>query len=419
MDTEEGLRASLHEAFAMARAHPALRARVIGGVAGAARAGRGRAWVALGGLAATLALLVIAATVLAAHQHPSAGVGEPRLLPAGTPPGSPGGALQVAAQVGFSCALPVLVNGRAATLSLPGGAVTSYPGASTVGRGPGGAAFAGGRWLAPGAAAVSPDGRSYAYTVDRTGAPGASETSQVVVRDGATGREREVWHGAGYVQLAGWTGAGLVIVLQPRGDGSGVTEVSLLDPAHPGGARRIGPNPPYDPNTPHPGQLPLFTGTALIGDGALWTVYDDRPLSPTSGVNGPDKVARMDLRTGQVTTWYAAQAGYLVDAIGLDAQGLPVLRVTPEHDERIRTTPPPTPPMTLAVLTGRDHAQTVAGPDASTYWTAAAGDAHGTWITSQDALWLYRGGALERVGTMPPGAIDAVGYGLRVVGGCQ
>jgi hypothetical protein len=265
---------------------------------------------------------------------------------------------------------------------------------------------------------LSPDGASYAYTVDHGGVPGAGESSQIMVRD-AAGHDREVWHGDGYVQLAGWTADGIVFVLQPKGDGLGVTEVRVVDPAHPGSTRRIGPNPPLDPKAPAPGQLPLFTGTALIGGGAIWTTYDPRPPSLTSGSKSPDAVARMDLRTGQVSTWYTAPAGHVAVLIGLDAQGLPVLSVSPAVDERIRTTPPPVPPRTLEVLTGRDQAQPVAGADPSQYWDAAFGDAHGTWISTQDALWLLDGGGLRRVGTMPPGSIAAIGTGIRVVGGCE
>jgi hypothetical protein len=392
---------------------------VVGGVAGAARAGRGRRWAAVaGGVAAAAALVVAAAVVIATHR-PAVPAVPAVPAPASTPVASPGGSLQLAGRLGFSCALPVTIDGKAATVSLPDGTITRYPDAATVGRGPGGATFVSGRWLPGGVAAVSPDGGSYAYTVDQGGAPGAGETSQIVVRDAATGRDREVWHGGGYVQLAGWTGDGIVFVLQPQGDGLGVTEVRLLDPGHPQSTRRIGPNPPLDAKAPHPGQLPLFTGTALIGAGAIWTTYEPHPTSPTSGLRGPDDVARLDLRTGQVTTWYSAPTGYEVELIGLDAQGLPVLRASPITDERIRTTPPPIPPMTLEVLTGRDQAQPVAGADRSQHWDAAFGDAHGTWITSQDALWLLDGGGLQRVGTMPPGSIAAIGTGIRVVGGCQ
>jgi hypothetical protein len=418
MDTDEALRASLHEAFATARAHPALRARVVGEVAGAARAGRGRRWTAVsGGVAAAAALVAVAAGLIATHR-PLAGGVPPLPAPAAAPPVAPAGSLQLATRVGFGCMLPLTVDGHPATVSLPDGAITRSPQAATVGRGPGGAAFVNGQWLVGGTAAVSPDGGSYAYTVDSSGVPGASESSQIMVRD-ASGHDREVWRGGGYVQLAGWTGGGIVFVLQPQGDGLGVTEVRVVDPAHPGSTRRIGPNPPLDSKAPHPGQLPLFTGTALIGDGAIWTTYDPQPAQLSSGVRGPNEVARMDLQTGQVSTWYTAPAGNLAEMIGLDAHGLPVLVVSPATYERIRTTPPPTPPLTLEVLTGRDQAQPVAGAGRGVNWSAAFGDAHGTWITSQDALWLLDGGGLQRVGTMPPGSIAAIGTGIRVVGGCQ
>lgn len=401
METEERLRERLQEAFATARADPALRARVIGGVAGAAPDGRRRPWAEMAlGLVAGLTVALVGAGLIVTHRHAEVFVPGPA-RPV-TPPGTAGGSLQVAGQVGFGCTLPVLIDGSAATVSLPDGAITDLPGAATVGRGPGGAAFSGGRWLAPIGAAVSPDGGSYAYTVDQSGAPGAGESSRIVVHDATTGREREVWRGGGYVQLAGWTGAGIVFVLQPEGDGLGVTEVRLVDPAHPDTARRIGPNPPLDPRSPHPGQLPLFTGTALIGAGAIWTTYDDQANGPTSP--GRNLVARMDLRTGQVSTWYTAPAGSLARMVGLDARGLPVLVVSPA---------------TLVVLTGPGQAVTVGGADLGQDWTAAAGDAHGTWITSRDTLWLYSGGALERIGTLPPGTVAAVGDGLRVVGGCQ
>jgi hypothetical protein len=192
-----------------------------------------------------------------------------------------------------------------------------------------------------------------------------------------------------------------------------VTEVRLLDPTHPGGARRIGPNPAYNPADPHPGKLALFTGTHLLAGGALWTAYDD---DPGTIAGKAIKVARMDLRTGQVGVWYAAPRGDDVGILGPGSQGLPVLEIAPITDERITVTPPPTPPETLVQLTGPNQTAPVAGPELDQYWTTAVADAHGTWITSQDALWLFSGGHLEQVATMP-GPVPR--YGLRLAGGCR
>jgi hypothetical protein len=405
MDGDQGLRRRLREAFPDAAAHPAMRQRVIAALADAGPAPRRALRLAAGGATAALAV-ALGTALLLTH----AGSGD--VVPISTPTvaGSPNGALLVTTRLDFSCALPVLLGTRLATVHLPDGAITTYPGSA----GPASqAAFVGGRWVPADAADVSPDGRSFVYTTYTSGVPGQADGSQILVRDVATGRDREVWRGSGYVEVGAWTASGIYFVLQPQGDGLGLTEVRLLDPSHPGSTRRIGPNPPLSTSVP-PGQLPLFTGSHLVFGGALWTTFEDR----APGAGPPNHVARMDLATGRITTWYTSPPNLGAIILGLDAQGHPVLSLLPPDVRITGPTAPPTPSGMLVLLTAPDQTVTLAGGDLGQYWTSAVGDDHGIWITSEDGLWLYRGGRLERVGTTANGTIPAAGFGLRVVGGC-
>src|SRR5437868_4289380 len=102
MPADDGLRARIHEAFAGARAHPALRARVVAAVADAGPERRRpvRA-LALGGVAIALAVAVVAVLVATrgGGQAP-AGRPAPAVPPATA---SPGGSLRMASAPGFRC----------------------------------------------------------------------------------------------------------------------------------------------------------------------------------------------------------------------------------------------------------------------------------------------------------------------------
>lgn len=395
---DDRLRSRIQAAFADAGpAHPALRARVIAAVVSAEMGGAGRRLRAavLGGVALALAAAIVVALVAIR------GGSEGDAIPAAA--GSPGASLRMEAAPGFSCTLPVLIGDRPATFSLPAGGLTVFPGTRGV---PRGMAFVGRRWLPAPLSDVSPDGRSFAYATYTTGAPAQVPDSRVMVEDATSGRVREAWHGSGYAEVLGWTSAGIYFTHQPGGEGLGATEIRLVDPTRPGPGRRVGPNPAFDPIVP-PGQLPLFLGPHWLAGGAVWTTYTDQPGGQSN------RVARMDLATGSIATWYTAPAGRRVGIAGLDARGLPVLNVFPP-DLPFTGTPPPAPPESLLLLTGPDRTVEIAGEGAGQQWYGAFGDDHGTWIMSEDSLWLYAAGRLEKVATLPPGQPTAV----LIVGRC-
>jgi hypothetical protein len=362
----------------------------------------------LGGLALALAAATVAGLVYIRF-------GTQRGAPsaAAAPSGRVIGSLEMAARTDFSCSLPVRdPRGAEARISLPSGTVTLDHAASGGGPTPTnpGTTYLHGRWLPVPSSWVSPDGRSYAYATQTSGAPGAPITSAVVVHDIAGGDDRRLWSGTGHGIVAGWVPGGIYFTLQPASpDGKGwidVVDVWVVDPARPAAAHRIGPNP-AQPRPTSEAELPLFAaGSARLGDGAAWTIELGAPVGPiTPGggvlVRAPSRLVRMDLRDGSLSAWYTASPGIALGLSGLDAQGHPVLVAVDYGDPRASANLIPPPPRILLV-TGPDHAVTIAdGSDQSLRPTSMASDARGIWFAAPGSLWLYRGGRLARLADVP------------------
>lgn len=402
---------------------------------------RGRWGWLLGGTAVVLAAAIVAGLVYVrfGHQRP---------VPAAAPRSPVIGSLEMAAPPDFSCTLPVgAAGGAQALISLPGGAVT-LDRAPTSARGAPtsyGATYQHRRWLPVPPAWVSPDGRSYAYVTQTTGAPNAPNTTAVFVHDVSRGQEQRLWSGPGHGQMAGWGPGGVYFTLQPPGpDGKGwidVVDFWVVDPGHPEAAHRMGPNP-APPRPTSEAELPLFgAGFVKVGGGAAWTVDVGRPVGEIPPGGGrvavtPARLVRMDLRDGSLSAWYTAPAGTGLGLSGLDALGHPVLAAVDIGDPRARPFAPPPP--RLLLVNGPDQIVTIAdGSEQSLHPTSVAGDAHGIWIAAPGSLWLYRAGRLTRLAGVPASLFPApsprpglptppspppgypTGPGLSIVGGCS
>jgi len=397
---EELARRKIRRALGVAEPDAGLRSRVLTSMPIDLGFARSRWQWAAGGVAVVLAVAMVASLILVRHggtQPHSASTG--RLV----------GTLNMTAQVGFRCSLPVVGYLTEARISLPDGGVTVDKTLDLQLEKPSGFTFASGRWLPVQGSWVSPDGRFYAYTTTTSGVPGKQPTSAVFVHDIATGKDRRLWSGEPSGQVLGWGPGGIYFNRQSNSAaGPSGPELWVVDPANPAAGHRVGPNPPqsqpYDPTVPR-----TLGSFVRIAGGAAWGSTYVMPAAPSSGyVPGPSTIARMDLRDGSVSTWYTAPDGMVVSVAGADSQGHPVLFVSPKGKAPDAagsgTVPTPylPPPPEVLLLTGPNQTHTIAsGSDPAFRPNLTLSDSHGTWFSSPGSLWLYRNGSLTKVADVP------------------
>jgi hypothetical protein len=330
--------------------------------------------------------------------------------------------------VNFSCRLAVMAGASAGFISFPDGAIT-------IDRQVNFATFKGGygysydsvlkKWVPVPGSALSPDGRSYAYVAQTTGVPGEMMTTSLHVHDVGSGSDRVLWQGQGSPtgpNEVTWLASGIYFsaVVFPA-DGTQVPAFPALyvaDPNHAGAPRRVGPNPAPPP--PVPGQ-PYYSGPDqynLVGGGAAWGTGQRVPTAPptadsppTPGTFGPDRILRMDLRDGSVSTWYTVSGTALVSLMALDAQGRPILSVF-QPNFPVKGAPPATyepPPVTLLLLTGPNQTVEITSGNPDFHLgSQPSTDSHGIWLGSWNSIWLYTSGSgLRQVATIPAGVFPS------------
>lgn len=296
------------------------------------------------------------------------------------------------AQPSFGCRLPVGSRpaGLGGFVHFPGGTFTPDPQSTS--------SFDAGRWLPINRAEISPDGTAYAvdeYVKD------ALYTTGIHVVDITSGKDRAVWRVDGADTVAGWTEDGIFFIRyalhEPNFAGP---DLWLLDPTT-GQQRIVTPQPPVGAG------LPLFKAWTALGGNAIWT------WSVTAGRPAKNVLLRVDLTTGQATTWMAAAGD--IDVLGWDAHGHPFVAVggglvrllgpnQPAAVESIGFRSPPTMPPSVVT------------------------DDHGSWFAALDgSIWLLPGGSdnMEKVAAVPlpvptPPRSD-IGFQislLLIAGGC-
>lgn len=401
-ENEARLRSRIRQALSIVEPDPGLRARVIDSMPIDIGGGVSRWQWAAGGIAVLLAVTTVAGLIFVrkvTSVHPAAS-------------GQFVGSLNMTTQLGFRCTLPVTSYMTEARVSLPDGGVTVDQTQSLAGKGgPGyGTTYAAGRWLPVQAAAVSPDGGSYAYSTTTSGVPGEQPTSAVFVHDIATGKNRQLWSGQNTSQVVGWGPGGIYFSrLSSSVPGPPSAEMWVVDPANPGAAHRLASNPAPQPSV----------GTiSRTGGGAAWAISYGQVGKPTGDSvpsPPPSEIKRMDLRDGSLSTWFTAPEGVFINLAGTDAQGHPVLilnsvvRLTPPSPQpspqtspQASPTPYPPPPPRVLLLTGPNQTVEIAsGSDPAFRPSQALGDSHGIWFSSPGSLWLYRNGALNKVADVP------------------
>src|SRR5579864_5490089 len=381
-------------------------------------------WIA--GAAAVVVTLAIVAGLVYYRSHSTSPVKNPAV-----------GSATVTG-VTFSCKLPVLGGAAAGFVSFPGGAVTIDPHVNLQSA-KGGYGYSYDsqvkRWVPVPATALSPDGRSYAYLAQTSGVPGEMDALSLHTHDIVSGSDRVLWQGQGSPTGPDvtWLAAGIYFsaVVFPSGGLTAPAYPALYvaDSSRAGTPRRVGPNPP--PQPPAADQA-MYSGPdqfSLVGGGAAWGTGQRVPptlpastSAPAPGTFGPDRVLRMDLTDGSVTTWYTVTGNDLVSIVGLDAQGRPILSlfqptVPVKGAPDIVTYEPP--PVTLLLLTGPNQTAAISAgnPDfhmGSQPWA----DSHGIWFGSWNAIWLYTpGSGLRQVATLPddifPSPTPPPGYPVK------
>ena len=328
--------------------------------------------------------------------------------------------------IDFKCRLPVIAGASGGFISFPDGAISIDPKVNIdFYKGGYGYTYDAqvGKWVPVPRSALSPDGRYYAYLAQTTGVPGETASMSLHTHEIVSGKDRVLWEGGGSPMgpnFVTWLPGGIyfsTVLGDATGPvGPGFSAIYVADPNKPGIPRRVGPNPP--PQPPSPGQ-PTFSGPdmfTLVGGGAAWAMGQriqteapspDKPPAP--GSFGPDRIIRMDLRDGSVSTWYSVSTTELVSLAGLDEQGRPILALfqpTFKKDAAALNGPPP---VRMLLLTGAGQTTeiTSANPDFHP-GTPPSADSHGIWFGSWNSLWLYtQGSGFRQVATIPAGVFPS------------
>jgi hypothetical protein len=348
---------------------------------------------------------------------------------------SPVGPRLVVRTVEFSCTLPTtgldpttalfvqvhlpggLLGGKSYApthLTLPPALAQEYGGNPTIGR----YDVQMGEWLPALPQWISPDGRSWAYATGHE----SGRNGSVHVVDAATGRDKQLWSGAGGATMLGYLPSGVyfevadLVPAAPYPYGS----IWVVDPTGSGTAHKVGPYP--------------FPNLGVPGDPAFGT-------AGAFAVNAPlgrdaDTVVRMDLGTGNLTTWFTSPIGPTqMKLLGLDAQGRPIIAINARQSRSPR----------VLLLTGPSSFVEIAnGSDTAFKPDTAVGDSHGVWFSEPGSIWLYQPGSGLRAvfgvpvslsptwpspnpskfpngivpSPSPPTSGEPTGYELTVIGPC-
>lgn len=328
----------------------------------------------------------------------------------------------------LTCRLPVVAGTAGGFISFPSGTVTIDRGVS-LDPYKGGYGYTYdvqvGRWMQVPASGLSPDRRSYAYLAQTTGVPGKTTLMSLHTHEIASSKDRVLWEAAGsplgpntpLTWLPGGIYFSAILVPAAGPNTTPLPAVYVSDPNHASPPRRLGPNP--EPPPPTPGQ-PYYSGPTLftlVGGGAAWATGNRVPKQapspnnpPTPGDSGPDRILRMDLRDGSMSTWYQVSEPDLISLVGLDGQGRPILG---SIQLNLKAVPQPgvfvTPVARLLLLTGPSQTLEInAGIPDFHFGSMPSADSHGIWFGSWNSVWLYTvTSGLRQVANIPAGVFPS------------
>jgi hypothetical protein len=370
---EDLARARMHEALGVIQPDPRLRARVMASLPVQERRLPTIPGIAWKPAAALVALIVagsiIVSLILARNNATLTGPANTGLVGQGV----------IVNRVNFRCDLPVIVGDSPSVfvqVQLPGGMVINrsdppssdlYPVSSYE--------VQAGRWIPVLPSAISPDGRFWAYGTGVTGGSGGRSGSVHSV-DLVTDKDTQVWSGSSGAQVVGIVAN--TIYFEQLSGYAGPVFLWAVDRSRTGSAHRIA-------------AVPSSWNSASIAIGAAGAFGVDRAADGLSS-----SLERMDLSSGTVTTWFATSGGML-DMLGLDAQGRPVVTVSGNPAARV------------LLLTGQNRSVQIAdGSDVSFQPNSAKGDSRGIWFGEPGSIWLYQPNVgLHEVFAMPASLFPA------------
>ena len=289
--------------------------------------------------------------------------------------------------ISVSCSLPVITwtknGGTAASqsgfISMPTGAFAPDPAGAY---GPT-YDWANRRWLPVPAPQVLPDGSMYAYEVELQDRPGY-QLHAVWVENGADKMIYDMPYDKAYS----------IVAMKPEG-------IYLVPIFHRSG---------------EPGGLWLLSSTratltAVPGAGdTSWRVVEGG--AAWGGPVGGDSLDRLDLTTGEVTTWFrhaiAPELGIGASngprVMGFDLSGHPLVEFVPEGASAPE----------VWLVSSPTEATRLTGLPLPSFLQPGVTDKHGTWFVGADGFYLYTDGAFHRAAPMPPGPVGD----FAVAGGC-
>jgi len=311
---------------------------------------------------------------------------------------SPGASASAAASpspAALSCRLPIVRGvGSGGFLNLPAATFSVDPASQT------GYDWPLGKWLPAFYNEISPDGSRYAFgeIPSVPSPPSTPIPGRIHVVDAASGSER----------IAVVPSTSTVVTIQPEG-----IYVNRVTPASDDAPQRLGL---VDPTTLAYRQVTTDDRFwSVVGPGVAYAVDLDAsdPDKPFVAFRrGGNRVVRLDLGTGAISTWYYAP-GNFIWILGLDAGGLPIVGQATKTSYSVVLTAIRTVIYwgSAGVPPGSTAPVRLPEPDAP--FKVAISDSHGVWIASRSgAIWLYRSGALTmiaRLGFTEPGLAGACG----------
>lgn len=258
------------------------------------------------------------------------------------------------------------------------------------------------RWLPVSRSAVSPNGLSYAY-VDYD-PPGPNDgkavhanSGRIHIVDVRSGQDRTIFSGSpsfGVVDL--------------EADAVYLTQVGIGYTPTTAGLYRLG----VSGGSPQPmpgveGQLDRWGWTP--GSAGIWWAVDHTP-GTLPGMGPGSELIRYDATTRVVQSWLTVASNNFIEVAGIDASGHPIVVSGPDS-----TQDPATTKYVTALVTARNQtSQLWDGPSPpSAPW---ATDKHGVWMSSEEAVWLYRADGTMLRFQVPTGTQNT--SPLAVAGAC-
>lgn len=234
------------------------------------------------------------------------------------------------------------------------------------------------RWLPSGIAAVSPDSSHYAYAEAYNGTIGPR--SRIHVVDVVSGSDRVVYD-QGFYGVIDYELEGIYLFAQGYADAPS-SGLWRLDP-------RTGSVQPIFATQPG-SQVHTIN---YVGGGAAWfsdlAPGDQVPPTVQGMAQGFffDRLMRVDPKTGSTAPWFR-QPENEVQAIGVDGQGHPIVRVSSTIDGATTTSE-----QLWLITTQGVGKQLYAGPGSNSkdfvdFGTPLADD-HGIWFGSNKGVYLY------------------------------